>query len=372
MKNPKPWYWTARKAWYVQLNGKQKKLHKDEKEANKEFYRIMASEGRLDEKDARGIRVADAVEAMLASVDHHRESTRRLYGYNLAPLAVRFAGRRLDSMKFDECSRFVREFAGRGTRQFGEASRYLMMRYIKTFFRWARDSGLIQLNPLHGKDNPWKSLARPRVMAETEYLAIMSDRKLNDQFKEVMEFLWRTGARPGEIACICARHLDAKLPIVRLQPTEHKTGTKTGLQREIMMPPDLMDRLRSYAVERPKGTLLRNRKGNAWTQCLISDCFHRVKVRLGMPDLVIYMARHAFITRLLDGGKSPAIVAKLAGHTHAETIQKVYYHPDTKAMMDMVAEDSEGQQEELQTIREGVAEARRKHRSKLGDQPVSE
>ena len=47
MKSPKPWHWKARGAWYVQINKKQIRLHENEKEANKEFYRLMAANGKL-------------------------------------------------------------------------------------------------------------------------------------------------------------------------------------------------------------------------------------------------------------------------------------------------------------------------------------
>jgi integrase len=202
-------------------------------------------------------------------------------------------------------------------------------------------------------------------MTEEEYRTLMADRNLNDRFKEVLEFLWRTGARPGEIAAIQARHLYGCQPIVRLQPTEHKTGTKTGRQREIIMPPDLRERPRRYAQERPRGPLLRNTRGNPWTQDLISEEFGRTKRRLGLsPDLVIYMTRHALAMRLIKPGSDIALVARPLIHSNAEVLQ-TYYHPDTEAMVNMVAEEDKGEAEKLVGIREKVREDRRKRRSPL-------
>jgi hypothetical protein len=49
-RSPKPWYWKARGAWYIQINGKQIRLAEDKKQAEQEWYRIMAAEGRLEQK----------------------------------------------------------------------------------------------------------------------------------------------------------------------------------------------------------------------------------------------------------------------------------------------------------------------------------
>lgn len=338
-RTPKPWYWTERKAWYATVGGKRHLLDADEAKARKAFYRLMAADGQLDERQKGKVLVADAVEAMLAGVQHNRLNTRRLYLYSLEPFAVKFAKRRLDSIRYEEIIAYLSASKGTakpGHRPFGDSARCIMLRHIRATFRWARESGLIERNPCHGKPMPWKILPRERVMTEVEYRAIM-DSQASPQFKEVFEILWRSGARPSEVACMHARHPDATRPIVRLQPTEHKTGTKTGQQREIHMPEDIMARLRAYAVERPKTHLLVRRNGKPWSQHLISGTFRTWKVKLGLaPDCVVYLARHAFGTRALDAGHSIAMVAKMLGHNDTNTIMRHYFHPDQVAMIDAV------------------------------------
>lgn len=337
-RTPKPWFWEKRKAWYTRIEGKTIRLHEDEAKARKEFYRVMAAEGQLDDRQRGAVTVADAAEAMLASVQHMRANTKRLYTYNLTPFAVKFAKRKLSSIKPEEVLAFVAAYDGKHyqNRGFGDASRYLMYRYLKSLFKWAKETGLLERNPMHGKSCPWKVMARERVMTPEEYKSLM-DSKASKQFKEVMEFLWKTGARPGEIACIHARHLDRHQPIVRLQPTEHKTGTRTGLQREIILPVELMDRLRAYAVERPKTHLLTRKNGQPWDGMHISYHFIYWKKRLNLAsDCVAYLARHAFGTRAIDAGSSIATVAKMLGHNDTGTLMKHYFHPDKVAMIDAV------------------------------------
>jgi integrase len=366
-RTPKPWYNAERNAWYVTIKGKRHRLAENKKEADRAFYSLMVTEGEITQQRGR-ISVADAVETLIESVQHHRDSTKRIYVYSLGPFAARFASRKLDSITPDEVITFVSTYVGahRSGRPIGDSSRCLMFRHIKTLFRWARDIGLLAINPMHGKTGPWRIRDRARGLTPEEYHAIMGDSKLNDYFKEVLEFLWRTGARPGEIAKIEARHLDAHKDIVRLQPTEHKTGTKTGKQRELIMPPDLMARLRAYAVERPKGPLLLGIRGRPWNQGLLSKTFSRTKKRLGLPDdSVLYLARHSFVTRVLNSGTDLALAAKLVGHANAEVIQRTYYHPDVDALLNITKALNVGEAEKLDEIREQVEQSRQQHRDSL-------
>lgn len=357
MRQPKPWFWKARNAWYVTLRGKQIKLGATEKEAYQTFYGLMAEEGRLTPKQSSRITVADACNAIVGANAHAKPSTRRLYRDMLGPFAAAFKTRLLASMTADEVIRFVRSYQGTGYKGklFGDSTRALMFRYIKTMFRWARETGIIQVNPLAGTRNPWKIRARTELLTEEDYLKIQGDRKLNDRAKEAIEVMYRTGMRPGEAVVMSARHLDARLPIARFQPTEHKTGTKTGLQREVYFPPDLMERMRKYAEIRPRGPLLRNKKGEPWTVDSISSAFKRSKRRLGLDgELVLYTTRHGFITKLLEQGSPLARVTKSAGHANPDAIMRFYYHPDTHAMLEDVAKASEGLADKVAEIRERI------------------
>jgi hypothetical protein len=49
------------------------------------------------------------------------------------------------------------------------------------------------------------------------------------------------------------------------------------------------------------------------------------------------MGRHAYITRLYRETNDLAITAKIAGHTHAATIQKTYLHHELLAKLAAVA-----------------------------------
>lgn len=363
-RKPKPWYWEARGAYYVTINGKQQRLHEDRKEADREFYRIMAALNRLDDRQRKAMSVADACEALLANVQNFRASTRRHYAQKLGLFAEVFGTRRLADISPEEVRRWIGDYQpprldsrGRPARRWGETSRAMQYKYVRLLFKWARDTGKVETNPFAFGENPWKIPARGRVMQESEYEMVMADPKSSPQFKEVVEFVWRTGARPGEVAIMAPRHMDVRQPIIRLQPAEYKTGRRTNLAREIPVPPDLWEKLRRYAEIRRQGPLLVRPNGEPWTAGIITSAFSRAKRRLGLA-CVLYEARHAFITNMIDSGVPLSRVAKIVGHTKTETTVSVYYNPDMRLMVEDVAGPTEAEAERMAEIARKVAARR--------------
>jgi integrase len=81
----------------------------------------------------------------------------------------------------------------------------------------------------------------------------------NDCFCDFLQAMWFTGARPGEIAKIEARHLEGGL--WRLDPTEHKTGRVTGKDRVIGVCDELYEIVDRLTALHPTGPIFRNSQG---------------------------------------------------------------------------------------------------------------
>jgi hypothetical protein len=71
---PKPWWNNERNAWYVTIKGKRHRLGENKKGADRAFYSLMVAEGEISQQRDH-ILVPDPVEALLASVQHHRANT---------------------------------------------------------------------------------------------------------------------------------------------------------------------------------------------------------------------------------------------------------------------------------------------------------
>jgi integrase len=364
-RQPKPWFWKARGAWYVQVGGKQIRLAEDRREAEREFYRIMAAQGRLEPDQAARLTVADACEALIANAQHLRPNSRRIYDCYLGALAEQFGRRPLDSLRPPEVIQWIASCRGAGGRPYGESSRSLIFRYVKQLYRWCRDMGFVAIDPFVRTPNPWRMGKRDAPMSEEDYVRFQSLPKVTPQLKEAVEFIWCTGIRPGELAVLSARHLDSRLPIARFQPTEHKTGTRTGLQREVYFPAHLWERLKGYAERYPKGPLLRKRNGRPWTAKAISDSYSRLKKRHEIGS-ALYQARHRYATTMLETGVLLARVAKMMGHVNTDVLISTYYHPEAEQMAADVDATAVQERERIIGIQDAVAAERRKLKIERG------
>jgi integrase len=338
VRTPKPWYWSARNAWYVQIDGKQTRLGAAETktkippdDVRREYHRLMACRGLITDEDRRKASVPEVIEAFIAGKAATRTKTVKTYLFYLEPFAHRFRGRKPDSIKVSEVLAFV---TSRST--WSDGTKHNAVVTVKALYRWARDVGYLDANPMAGLTNPYPAGRRERGITLAEFEGMIGAVR-DDAFKTVLRFLRDTGCRPGELCKLTARHLDPVQPVATLRPGEHKTGRRTGRSRTILLPGTIAEELRELARQRPTGPLLRNTKGDPWNPNTIEKRVRRLRRKLNLPDDVVpYAARHSFLTRLVETGTPLAIAAKIAGHSRIDTIQDVYLHPELTAMKEAV------------------------------------
>ena len=111
MRRPEPWYWAARKGWYVQLNKKQVKLGdesnpkpnpKPPADVMREYHRLMSSEGLLTAKERSGATVPEVCEALLAVKEKLRKSTYRNYVWYFRIISNRFMKKQFSALRVAE------------------------------------------------------------------------------------------------------------------------------------------------------------------------------------------------------------------------------------------------------------------------------
>jgi len=356
MRRPSPFYRKARNSWYVEINGKQVKLGAVESKTRtppddimREFHRLMAGEGMLSERERQQATVPVVVEALIESKSATRSKTIKACVYYLEPFAVKFKSRRLDSIRTTEVMTFVNKQA-----TWGDSTKHSAIAYIKGLFRWARDSGFLDLNPMAGIANPFPVGSRERGITVDEFKMLIEATR-DEAFKTVLRFLRDTGCRPGDLCVLSARHLHPELPIATLKPHEHKTGSRTGKPKDIILPGSLADEMRQLAKVRPTGPLLLNTDDTPWIPDTIRVRFTRLRKKLNLPaDVVPYASRTAFLTRLIENGVSLAIAAKIAGHSRTDTIMSSYLRPEMKSMMQAV-DDAAGVKSKAETADETIA-----------------
>lgn len=197
--------------------------------------------------------------------------------------------------------------------------------FCKAVLEWAiRKKNLnVVKNPLADARVP-KVTSRAVVISEQEHLALLDFWK-RDCFCDFLQGMWFTGARPGELSKVEARHFSDGL--WRLDPTEHKTGRVTGKDRLIGVSDDLLEIVERLIKLYPDGPIFKNSQGRPWTISAMFVRFERAREKkIIRPEVVPYSYRHAWATHALETGRLDLYeVAKALGH---QTTQMVMLHYD--------------------------------------------
>jgi integrase len=331
-RKPEPWYWAARKCWYVQINHKQIKLDPDAKKARALWHRLMASTGGLEPKEKLGLTVPEVADLFIESRVGRRGATIYIYEQLLVPWAASQARRKLADVRMADVVAYC------NSKTWAPGTKRGLYRQIVTLLRWARDAGYLEFNPLAGSVCPWPRADKRRPMTREEYLKVLEATR-QPEFRLLIRVLWSSGCRPGEAYGLCAKHLHPTLPVATLTPDEHKTGGRTGKNRQVVLPKAVMDDLRKQAEKYPEGPLLRNRLGRKWTTQSLHHRFKKLRKSLGLPDHVVpYSARHGMATDLVSANptQSASLLAKIMGHANSDTFEAIYYHPEMLAMIEAV------------------------------------
>lgn len=341
MKTPSPWYSERRSGggWFVKLDGEQKFLGKHPDDGSKpkrgrdgrwnppatildEFYKLMALRDTASKSDYLLETVCSLYLMELAETN---PDLSKRYRQTLGHFCdFKYQGKRVGKLLVNA------ELEGIHLRRWAETfpSDQTQRTYInccKAVLTWAvrKKSINISHNPFLSVKSP-KIESRAVVISREEHEALLKFWN-NDCYCDFLQAMWFTGARPGEIAKIEARHLEDGL--WRLAPTEHKTGRVTGKDRVIGVCDELYEIVDRLMALHPTGPLFLNTIGRPWTTSASFVRFEMAREKkIIRKQVTPYAYRHAWATHALENGRLDIYeVAKALGH---QTTQMVMLHYD--------------------------------------------
>jgi integrase len=321
-----PKYYKSRKGYYTQIGGKQVPLAIGPEggttleAAWERFRHVHAANPAKISDDSH---LCAVLEAHLAWVEMHRDpptyATRRKY---LDSFHVHFGLKKVGELKRHHVQKWLDEHPA-----WNVSTKALALKCLKAALNWAADLEMISRNPLAGFRAGGGVAARVTLINRAQHealLARLGRRKNGRAVLGLLEVLWQTGARPGEVARATAAHVDWERRTIVLE--RHKTSRKTGKVRTIYLNPQAFEVVRRAAAEHPKGPLFPTRTGLVYRDKTLSNRFADARNALGLPrDITPYSYRHAYATDWLRSGKPVAILAELLG-TSIAMIEKHYGH----------------------------------------------
>lgn len=262
----------------------------------------------------RAISVGRTVDLFLAHVaDSSKQTTWAWYGQFLGDFRRAHGTRSLAKLTPAMLDRWIADTYGSKT----DSARHAAARVVCRLCNWAVSEGLIAASPLRNFRNCRQS-SREIVLSGADYAALI--RASDQPLRDVIKFLWHTGARPQEMRAIKSEWIgDRKIVL----PMRTSKGEKR--RRVIYLDGMATAIVARLAEKHPAGPIFRNRQGRAWEKAALCKAFDVSRTRAKVPGACAYVIRHTWITRMLERGIDVATVATLAGNSPG-VVLKVYSH----------------------------------------------
>jgi integrase len=185
----KPWWWEERQAYFIKINGKRIRLSEDKKEANQLFHKLKSEP---EAPKLHSDSVIAIIDAFLDDTSKTKaEATYDWYKSFLEPFANTVKQLRVHQLK----PFHVKDWLAKGT--WSTSTQRGAITAVKRCFHWAMKEGRIKENPVAYMEKP-EAGKRDVIISPAEFkqlLALVRDQ----QFRDLLEFAWETGARPQEV-----------------------------------------------------------------------------------------------------------------------------------------------------------------------------
>jgi integrase/recombinase XerD len=207
-----------------------------------------------------------------------------------------------------------------------------LMASLRRCYRWLRDQGRMQADPLLNIDKPRQAQRFPKTLSERQVEDLLGAPDLATALglrdRAMLELLYATGLRVSELVGIRLFELSLNDNVVRVMG-------KGSKERLVPLGEVAADWLRRYLAG-SRNELLKQRvsdaifitvRGAAMTRQMFWNLIKKYALRVGIPQERIspHVLRHAFATHLLNHGADLRVVQLLLGHADISTTQ-VYTH----------------------------------------------
>ncbi len=217
---------------------------------------------------------------------------------------------------------FVQELIG--SRGYKRSAVRRKLAALRSFYGFLRRTGKRADNPAADIENPGRDKLIPRVLKERDVAVLLRTSatwktpwlRLRD--RAIMELLYASGLRRGEIAALNVADLDLATRTLRVMGKGRK-------QRLVIINRAAADALRAYLGVRPRssdGALFLGHTGHRLSPRHVWEIFRRIYA-LAKLDVKAspHTLRHSFATHLLERGVDLVTIQELLGHESVATTQ---------------------------------------------------
>jgi integrase/recombinase XerC len=212
---------------------------------------------------------------------------------------------------------------------------------LRTFFKYLKREGLVEKNPAKMVAIPKGEKTLPHALSVDEAFRFLdipdAASPLGSRDRAILEFLYSSGLRVGELTALSLSDLDLGTGMVRVLG-------KGGKERMVPIGSKAVEALKLYLTRRgelmAKGKsasqyLFLNHRGGPLTPRSVERMIKKYLLQGGIvKETTPHTFRHSFATHLLDAGADLRGIQELLGHASLSTTQK-YTHVSSAKLMEV-------------------------------------
>jgi integrase/recombinase XerC len=209
---------------------------------------------------------------------------------------------------------------------------------LRTFFQYCIREGLVGSNPAKEVATPKIPKRVPKFLTVDEVFTLLDAPKGDDSLvlrdRAIMELLYSSGLRVGELVGLDLTHLDISAKTVRVLGKGSKERIVPVGDKAVASVASYLERRTAIAGENSAElALFINRQGTRLTARSVERLVGKYIGRCGLQKSVTpHVLRHTFATHLLGAGADMRGIQELLGHASLQTTQK-YTHVSIEGMM---------------------------------------
>ncbi|MCH7504316.1 tyrosine recombinase XerC [PVC group bacterium] len=268
------------------------------------------------------------------NVSHH---TLDSYSRDILSFYKIFLIKKKDELSFLKKFRFAQARKYLATLQSRNLERRTVARRLaslRSFFRYLTRENIVEETPFYGLATPKLMKKLPKFLDVEQAKALVEAPNLDKLFslrdRAILEMLYSTGLRVGELASLDIRDVDLIADVIRARGKGKK-------ERLVPMGKLASVSLRKYLQKREdnKRYLFLNKSSGRLSVRSIERMMKKyIKQTALNYDISPHALRHSFATHLLDRGADLRSVQELLGHASLSTTQ-IYTHLTTERLKEV-------------------------------------
>lgn len=199
---------------------------------------------------------------------------------------------------------------------------------IKKFFGYCMDNGVVKKNPAEGIKSPRAPRKLPVTMADEEVIALLEapDKTTLKGMRDcaMLELMYATGARVGEIVNLKMSDISLKNEVVMLETGEKRRLVPIGRVAIEALYTYLRDCRPEMATEKSKDSVFLNFYGEPLSRQgfwkIVKDYIGKCNLKVGITPQTL---RHSFALHMLKNGADARSVSEMLGYSDVSST-KIY------------------------------------------------